>query len=356
MFFITRFHQSIKIFVWLLFAIVSLAGHHASGQNAKPQILEEGYIFDQAEFKSCHASTVVQLANGKIMAAWFGGTEEGSPDVCIWMSVKENTGWTKPARIAEGFQPDGKPSPCWNPVLFQNKNGKLYLHYKVGPNPREWWAMYKVSADHGKTWSKPTPLPHGMLGPIKNKPVQLSDGNILHPSSTESIDEKKWIIHLEQSDPALTHWKKITLDCDTFNAIQPSLLFYPGHKMQLLARSKENVIVQSWSDDDGKTWSRVTTTNLPNPNSGIDAVSKPDRALQLLVYNPLTTGKEWWEGRSVLKLAASKDGVQWTDLYTLEEHQKGEYSYPAIIYDDQGNIHITYTADRSKIRYVKLKL
>jgi len=216
--------------------------------------------------------------------------------------------------------------------------------------------MYKVSSDYGKTWSKAMPLPGGMLGPIKNKPVQLNDGNILYPSSTESIDEKKWTIHLEQSDAVLNHWKKITIDCDTFNAIQPSLLFHPGHKMQLLARSKENVIVQSWSEDDGKTWSRVAATNLPNPNSGIDAVSKPDRSLQLLVYNPLAAGKEWWEGRSTLTLAASTDGVQWTDLYTLEEHQKGEYSYPAIIYDDQGNVHITYTADRSRIRYVKLKL
>jgi len=350
------FNRSTKPFRWLLFAILPLTGNLAFAQTTTLQILEEGYIFDRAEFKSCHASTLVQLGHGKLMAAWFGGAHEGSPDVCIWMSIKENVGWTKPVRIAQGFQPDGKPSPCWNPVLFQTKNGNLYLHYKVGPNPREWWAMYKVSDNGGKTWTKALPLPEGMLGPIKNKPVQRSDGSILYPSSTESLDEKKWAIHLEQSDPTLRHWETITLDCDTFNAIQPSLLFYPGHKMQLLARSKENVIVQSWSDDDGKTWSRVTATNLPNPNSGIDAVSKPDRSLQLLVYNPLAAGKEWWEGRSVLKLAASTDGVQWTDLYTLEGHQKGEYSYPAIIYDNENNIHISYTADRSRIRYVKLKL
>src|SRR5262249_35934408 len=153
-----------KLFTGLFIAAMPLPGTHAFGQKSSPKILEEGYIFDVAEFKSCHASTLVQLDDGKIMAAWFGGAHEGSPDVCIWMSIKENAGWTKPARIAEGVQAEGKPSPCWNPVLFRSKTGKLYLHYKVGPNPREWWAMYKVSGDDGKTWSKAMPLPEGMLG------------------------------------------------------------------------------------------------------------------------------------------------------------------------------------------------
>lgn len=96
-------------------------------------------------------------------------------------------------------------------------------------------------------------------------------------------------------------------------------------------------------------------TSLPNPNSGIDAVSLPNH-LQLLVYNPLATGKNWWEGRSVLKLAASYDGLQWSDIYTFEDKKSGEYSYPAIIYDEAGNIDITYTDNRTKIRFVKLRL
>jgi predicted neuraminidase len=115
------------------------------------------------------------------------------------------------------------------------------------------------------------------------------------------------------------------------------------------------VIVESWSENNGETWSKLKATQLPNPNSGSDAVTLKD-SRQLLVYNPLTAGKNWWEGRSVLKLAISTDGKNWQDIYTLESHNKGEYSYPAIIQDRNGNIHLSYTAERKKITYAEIRL
>ena len=327
---------------------------HAFAQPAKVVVVENGFIFDTATFKACHASTIVKLSGGTLMAAWFGGEQEGSPDVCIWTAVKKDSGWTQPVKTADGIQQDGKQFACWNPVLFKANDGTVYLHYKVGPNPREWWAMYKYSTDNGDTWSAANPLPAGFLGPIKDKPVQFSDGHILYPSSVETKDEQ-WTIHLEQSDEKLQHWQKINIDCDTFQAIQPTLLFYPHHILQLLARSKQNVIVQSWSDDNGRTWSRLTKTALPNPNSGIDAVTV-NKKFQLLVYNPLQAGQDWWEGRSVLKLALSIDGENWRDIYTFENEQQGEFSYPAIIADSSENIYITYTYNRTKIKFVHLRI
>lgn len=248
--------------------VISISTTGAFGQQIKPRVLEQGYIFETADFKACHASTLVDLGNGKLMAAWFGGDHEGSPDVCIWIAVKEDKGWTKPVKIADGILADGRQYACWNPVLFKAKKGKLYLHYKVGPSPREWWAMYKVSVNGGKTWSEAISLPAGFLGPIKDKPVQLNNRKILYPSSTESLDEKSWKIHIEISDNNLKNWKRIKLDCDTFGAIQPSVLTYPSHKLQLLARSKQNVIVQSWSADNGNTWTRVTQNQFTKSKFG----------------------------------------------------------------------------------------
>lgn len=92
---------------------------------------------------------------------------------------------------------------------------------------------------------------------------------------------------------------------------------------------------------------------LPNPNSGIDAVSLQD-GRQLLVYNPLNAGKEWWEGRSVLKVTVSADGRNWKEICTLEDHKTGEYSYPAIIQDKEEAVQITYTGERKQIQYVRL--
>ncbi|MFD2286909.1 sialidase [Pedobacter petrophilus] len=336
-----------------IFILLCLSTTSSEAQSVK--IIQSTYLFEKAPFAACHASTLVDLGKGKIMAAWFGGKQEGNKGVTIWTAVKNRNKWTAPKAVADGIVNDTTRFACWNPVLFKSSNGTLTLHYKIGPNPREWWAAYKTSADDGRTWSEAVKLPDGFLGPIKNKPVQLDRNTILYPSSTESLDEKVWSIHLEKSDNRNNNWKKIKINCDTFGVIQPSILSYSNGKLQLLCRSRQNVIVESWSADGGKNWSKLTATGLPNPNSGSDAVTLKD-GRQLLIYNPLTAGKNWWEGRSILKLAISKDGKTWKDIYTLENHLKGEYSYPAIIQDKNGHVHLSYTAERKKIKYVMLDL
>ncbi|RZL49604.1 MAG: sialidase [Pedobacter sp.] len=324
-------------------------------QQPKVKVIEAEFIFEDAPFKACHASSLVELSNKNIMAAWFGGSNEGNKDVCIWSATKTGKSWTKPQKIADGIQPDGTQLPCWNPVLFKTKAGLLMLHYKVGLNPRAWWAEMKTSSDNGLTWSNAKKLPEGFLGPIKNKPFQLKNGDILYPSSTESLDEKVWKIHLEKSDSKGNNFRKIEIDCGDFGVIQPSILSYGNGKLQLLCRSRQNVVVSTWSTDNGETWSKLAALNLANPNSGTDAISLKN-GRHLLVYNPLNAGQNWWEGRSVLKLAISKNGFDWKDIYTFENHEKGEYSYPAIIQSKDGLIHISYTAERKKIKYYKLKL
>lgn len=322
-------------------------------QKTSVKIVRSGFIFDEATFAACHASTLLELKGNRIMSAWFGGKFEGSKDVSIWCSVRANSKWSKPVEIANGLQNDTLRYACWNPVLFKARDGILYLHYKVGPNPRTWWAEYKTSNNNGKTWSPAKKLPDGFLGPIKNKPVQLAAGDILYPSSTESLDEKKWLIHIEKSDKYGNNWRKIEIDCDTFGVIQPSIITYPNGKIQLLCRSRQNVIVQSWSEDNGESWSKLSKTSLPNPNSGSDAVTLKS-GKQLLIYNPLEAGKNWWEGRSVLKLAVSCDGEHWKDIYTLENHKEGEYSYPAIIQGKNGHVYLSYTSLRKKIKSFEL--
>lgn len=317
------------------------------------KLLREGFIDDNPEEKSCHASTIVELSKSRMMAAWFAGEYESNPKVCIWISTLEKNVWKKPIKVANGIF-EGKQFACWNPVLFKNKQGKLFLFYKVGVNPREWWGMMKTSLNEGKTWSEAIKLPENMLGPIRNKSIQLSSGEILHPSSTESVSGNIWKSHLEISDAQVKNWKKIDIDCGEYGVIQPSILVHKGEILQMLLRSKQNKIIQSWSIDKGKTWNKLSPTNLPNPNSGIDAVTLKDGSF-MLVYNPLIAGKEWSNGRNILKVAHSKDGIIWTDIYELENKTQGEFSYPAIIQTSDGFIHITYTFDRKKIKYVVLK-
>lgn len=127
------------------------------------------------------------------------------------------------------------------------------------------------------------PFDH-LLGPIKNKPVQFEDGTIFCPSSSEFND--KWKVHFEISKDMGQTWQVIgpINDGIEYDAIQPSVLFHPDGKMQVLCRTKQVVISQSWSEDGGKSWSNMETTMLPNPNSGIDAVTLRD-GRHILAYN-----------------------------------------------------------------------
>lgn len=336
-----------KIFLLLLLGTCI----DTSAQTYVAQLDKRVMIMDNPPFPECHASTIVLQPKNRQIAAWFGGTEEGHKDVGIWVATCEDGKWSAPKEVANGVIDETLRYPCWNPVLFRTKAGKLFLYYKVGPNPREWWGMMMQSANNGKTWSKPEKLPDGMLGPIKNKPVQLKNGDILYPTSTESTTGNIWHIHLEKSDKDARNWTRIPINNDTFQVIQPSILEYPNDSMQLLSRSRQNYVVQTWSTDKGATWGPLSVTTLPNPNSGTDAVTLKN-GLQAIVYNPLRKG----EGRSKLFVAISSDGQQWKPVFSLENETKGEYSYPAIVQGEDERIHITYTADRKNIRYVILRI
>ncbi|MDE3143994.1 MAG: exo-alpha-sialidase [Bacteroidota bacterium] len=324
-------------------------------QEIKASLADSGFIIKDPAFAACHAATLVELPNNKLMAAWFAGPYESSPEVCIWLALYQNGQWSPPSIIADGIINDSLRYACWNPVLFRNKKGKLFLFYKVGKSPRDWWGMMKYSTDDGKSWSAPKQLPDGFLGPIKNKPIQLKNGNLLYPSSTESKDLQQWKIHVEKSDGNANHWQHISINCDSFAVIQPSILIHPNNKLQLLCRSKQNYIVQSWSTDNGKTWQPLSKTNLQNPNSGIDAVTLKN-GLQLVVYNPLLSGKDWVNGRNKLAVAVSYNGIDWKNIYILEDLPDGEFSYPAVIQTNNGSVHIVYTYNRKNIKHVVLKI
>ncbi|MBO0358580.1 exo-alpha-sialidase [Hymenobacter sp. BT186] len=339
----------------LLSSIVVLLAFQASvtAQTTWVKAKEE-LLFTAPPFQQCHASTLVEVSDGSLLVACFGGSGEGAKNVAIWLTTITNAGQVAPPKsVADGMMNDTLRYPTWNPVLFKAREGTLFLFYKVGPNPREWWGMVKTSADEGKTWSGARRLPDGILGPIKNKPVQLANGTILAPSSTEEATGR-WQVHLEKSTDLGQTWQVLPVDpASSFDVIQPSILTYPGNRLQLLCRSKQGSVVQAWSMDGGNTWGKLSKTTLLNPNSGTDALTLKDGS-QLLVYNPDVPGKEWFNGRSKLRVAQSTDGQQWHDIVVLEDGSKEEYSYPAIIQARDGRVHITYTYDRKNVKHVVL--
>jgi predicted neuraminidase len=339
-------------------AVVGLAVAAAAemGSATPPEgIVLSELVYDRAPFPAAHASTIVETRTG-LVAAWFGGTGEGRSDVGIWVARKRDATWSAPEEVARGAGPDGRPQPCWNPVLFLPSTGPLLLFYKVGPSPREWWAEVRASTDEGRTWSQAVALPSGILGPIRAKPVELPSREMLAGSSTEHAG---WVVHLERFVPPRPGeawrledlatpraWRSIgpLNDPAEFGAIQPTILVHSATRLQILCRSRQGVVTEAWSDDQGRSWARMAATALPNPSAGIDALRLADGRF-LLVYNPTAVG------RARLDVALSADGKDWRKALVLED-APGEHSYPAAIQTRDGLVHVTYTWRRERIKHV----
>jgi predicted neuraminidase len=178
-------------------------------------------------------------------------------------------------------------------------------HRVTQPNRCTEFRAYEYSADKGRTWHAETPI---------ESPVGLE-------------------------------------------AIQPSVLTLSDGKLALIARTRQGVLAMSRSLDQGQTWSPLVAADLPNPNSGADALTLAD-GRQLVIYNH---AGHWPDRpgdgpRYPLNVGLSDDGVHWHEAFTLESKPLPDgYAYPAVIQTRDGLVHVTYTFDRKKIRHVVLQ-
>jgi len=321
-------------------------------------------------YPSCHASTLVELSDGQLLAAWFAGTHEGHPDVAVWLSSFDGERWSEPRRVAHEAD-----VPLWNPVLFLDSMDTVWLFYKVGPSIPAWTAVYIKSRDGGRSWSAPRLLPAGLLGPAKNKPITLSNGDILCGTSSETW--RAWACWVEISRDGGQTWSKhgpivlpghgegnstlgsaswdaerakIVVPQDYYGVIQPAIWEYAPGRLKMLMRATLVVgtVCSASSDDYGRSWSIASPTTVPNPNSGLDAVRLMDSRI-VMACNPTE------KGRTPLSLLLSEDnGQTWPWQMDLET-DRGEYSYPSIIQAQDGRLHLVYTYQRTHIRHATLE-
>lgn len=359
-------------------------------KNKLPGVVEESYLYEYASFPQCHSATIEENSKGDLVAAFFGGTKERHPDVCIYVCYKKKgeTSWSAPQLVADGVFnevnrkafsqqdiADGlERKACWNPVLYQVPGGELLLFYKIGSSVADWTGWVIRSKNGGRTWSKPEALPEGFLGPIKNKPVMVEGGRIISPSSTEVGG---WKLHFELSDDGGKTWRMVgpipadmalrsqyirpdglsgdSTKLEPLVTIQPAILKLADGRLQALARTRNGFMATTYSEDNGETWSQVTLMkNLPQNNSGVDAVTLADGRHWLIYNNFFTipsTEKGW---RTPLDIAQSPDGQNWQHILCLEDAPIGQYSYPSIIQSSDGMIHAIYTWRRERVKYMKI--
>jgi len=330
-----------------------------------------------------------------------GVFEVGSPHAQIAGITAESTPASEGPVCRGKASASQKRKACWNPVITEMPNGELWLFFKIGLKVSDWTGWLCKSKDGGKTWSDKEPLPKGFLGPIKNKP-EIIDGRLLCPSSTE---DNGWKFHMEIYDIAKKEWKyvgpvKATLAMRTedmiatphsdkrsekaavpdasssgkkedieapdaggtaaadgrhpIDCIQPSILKLKDGRLQVLMRTRNGRIGTSFSSDNGDSWTDVTLLDVPNNQSGSDAVTLKD-GRHVLIYNNFATLPGTKKGvRTPLSLAISEDGTHWHHALTLEDSPISQYSYPSIIQGRDGKLHAVYTWRRLRVAYKEI--
>ena len=332
------------------------AGDQAANEKDTISVVVKEYVFETPQpFEQCHASTVLRTQDGKFLVAWFGGTHEKHDDVGIWLSKGGPGNWSTPTELAK-IREDAH----WNPVLFESNDGAIVLFFKVGKTIDHWETWFKISRDNGETWSEASELvagDKGGRGPVRNKPIVLSDGTWLAPASNEN--KGVWNAFVDRSEDQGKTWNASSffpVNRDSIaeeGVIQPALWESGGGNVHALLRSSAGVICRSDSRDYGKTWSPVYKTSLPNPNSGID-LTKLDDGTLVLAYNPDTVN---WGERNPISLALSNDnGKSWSFSVDVETGVKDdEFSYPSIIHFGD-SVALTYTWKRRNIVFSVAKI
>jgi predicted neuraminidase len=236
------------------------------------------------------------------------------------------------------------------------------LFYKVGKTISEWITKCKISYDNCQSFGEAFEMvpgdTSGGRGPVRNKAIYLKDGSIIGGASTEcgewkcffdrSFDEgKSW---QRSHDVCLTREELAKHDATRKigkikreGIIQPTL-WESREGVHALMRSTEGVIYRTDSFD-GNEWCVPYPIDIPNNNSGIDLCVLPDER-SVLACNPTSS----WDYRTPMSLYVSSDNGHTFELLTHLATGVGEFSYPAIRYEN-GHLHVTYTWNRKTVQY-----
>ncbi|HBI24083.1 MAG TPA: hypothetical protein DDX84_07775 [Nitrospiraceae bacterium] len=321
---------------------------------------KEGLVNPGSKVPSSHVSSLTWMGDGKIACVWYGGSREGAMDVKIYFSLyDENTGvWSEGnvvvSRESSSDELGRYVRKVGNPVIFSDSSDRLWLFY-VTITVGGWSGSslnYKISYDHGKTW---TPSKKLVLSPffnlsnlVKNKPMLLDGGGFLLPIYHEFINKYPEMLMVIPDGDAV-QYKKWRIGFKK-GLLQPSILALDEKRVVAYFRNagkgNKKYVMESISNDAGMTWSEPLPTTLPNPNSGLDVVSTPEGSV-LVVLN------DSFKDRSRLALYLSKDNDrEWIKIKDLEDTPGMEFSYPSIIRTPDNTYHISYTYNRSNIKHV----
>ena len=300
----------------------------------------------------CHCSVIIELPNDELLSAWYAGEDEARPDAAVVTARKAPGGtWSRPPQIVA----DTPGKPEGNPILWANRRGRVQLFYGTmhgkldgPPGPGVRWdtvdQKMKWSQDLGHTWGDDIMLRAEWGCVFRTKPLDLANGDTIIGVEYRSGHS----LFLISEDDGDTWW--YTSELLGVENEHPTMIQRSDGSILALLRpgGPQHRIGKAISRDNGRTWTQAVNTDMPNPGAAIDMVKLGDGRV-ILAFNPLE------RGRNALSLAVSEDeGETFPVVRDLERQETGEFSYPAIIQDRKGLVHVTYTHMRTRIKHVCL--
>lgn len=327
-------------------------------------MFSETWVTPAGHTTSAHSSAICALPSGDLMAVWYGGSREGAADVALFTARLPAGGgtWTPPIiamdRAMAADELDRMIKKIGNAVVFPDRAGSLWMVY-VSVSLGGWSGSalnVKSSQDEGRTWGESQRLTlnpfFNLSSLVRNKPIYTSDGRIGLPVYHEMAVKFPQMLWLTPGPNGTVLDYRMRNLSSEIGLIQPALVPLDHDRVLMMLRDQSmgRSLHTAFSDDNGWTWSDAEPSGLPNPDAAIDALRLRDGRI-LLVYNHAE------DKRENLRLAVSADqGRTWRTGVILEDAVNQEYSYPNLVEDRRGRIHLTYTWQRERIKHVTFNL
>ncbi|MDB5967386.1 MAG: hypothetical protein JWQ72_3886 [Polaromonas sp.] len=368
----------------------------------RPYIRESGFV-SAAPGQAVHAASLVELRDGGLRAVWFSGSREGASDVTIQSAVLKPQGlqWepetTLFSRFGVAHALRRYVKKLGNPVIARAPDGSLLL-WMVNVSLGGWAGSaitWSRSTDEGVNWTSPQRL---VTSPflnistlVKAAPVTLADGQVALPVYHEFATKFAEVLRLDRQGRVVD---KVRIP-GSQGSLQPVLLPGSAESADVYMRSGGRpVVMTSQTADAGKTWSRAAPGPWPNPDSALAGVAAADGS-RWLAMNPTQAGRDvlalfhaapgspFDAGKpfQIEPVASEKNGLT-RDEYMLvlgrelrasgasEEQVQAyvasavrqlcgtatcspEFSYPSLLQGGNGDIHLVYTWNRTRIKHVR---
>jgi predicted neuraminidase len=170
-----------------------------------------------------HAANLLVMPDGDVLCTWFGGTQEGIPDISVYLArlPAGSDAWLPPEKLSDDA---GRSEQ--NPILFPAPGGGLWLFWTAQLSGNQDTALVRrrISHDGGRSWGVAETL-FDVVGTsgvfVRQPPTVLDTGEILLPLwYCHGRPGERWVGSYDTSAVRISHdsgatWEEVEVPDST---------------------------------------------------------------------------------------------------------------------------------------------